>query len=197
MLGRVVRIVVAIVLVGILAVLYVLSQGGDLRRQTQIFSDLRNLKEIDTAWNSAIAVGRSDPFAPEQPASQLDTRLEPVLVDLKAETVRLNNPTLSSGVDNLRVAFVQKRKLVGQFLESSARLRATVKDLLTNLRQTRQALTALGDDDPKLRARLGPLDGQLVALQSEVFRVYLQGDEAARKAVQSNALVEPQTAQAY
>ena len=55
MLGRVLRIVLALVLVGILAVLYVLSQGGDLRRQTQIVSDLRNLKDIDTAWNRDLA----------------------------------------------------------------------------------------------------------------------------------------------
>jgi two-component system NtrC family sensor kinase len=197
MLGRVLRIVVALVLVGILAVLYVLSQGGDLRRQTQILSDLRNLKDIDTVWNGEVAGARTDPFGPDRPASQLDSRLEPLLTDLMAETAGLNNPALSSSVDNLRSAFVQKRKLADQLAQSAAAVRAEVKDLLTRLTETRQLLTQLGESDAKLRARLAALDGQLVALHSDVFRVYLQGDDAARKAVQANPLLDPAALQAY
>src|SRR6185369_12837163 len=123
---------------------------------------------------------------PEQPASQLDSRLEPLLTDLKAETVGLNNPPLASSVDNLRSAFVQKRKLADQLAQSAAAVRAEVKDLLTRLTETRQLISQLGESDAKLRARLAPLDGQLVALHSDVFRVYLQGDDAARKAVQAS-----------
>jgi len=85
MVGRVLRIVLALVLVAVLAVLYVLSQGGDLRRQTQIASDLRNLKDLDTAWNRDVVAARGDPSAPEQPPLSLDSRLEPLLSDLKSE----------------------------------------------------------------------------------------------------------------
>jgi signal transduction histidine kinase len=185
------------VLVAVLAVLYVLSQGGDLRRQTQIASDLRNLKDIDTAWNRDVAAGRGDPFAPEQPPLQLDARLDPLLADLRAETLPLNSASLLGGVDNLSTAFVQKRKLTLEFEESSTKLRLVVKDLLTQLSQVRQALAQLAENDAKLRARLAPLDGSLVALSSDVFRVYLQGDDTARKALQASPLLQPQSEESY
>jgi two-component system NtrC family sensor kinase len=197
MLGRMLRIVLALVLVAVLAVLYVLSQGGDLRRQTQIASDLRNLKDIDTAWNRDVAAARGDPFAPEQPPPQLDSRLDPLLTDLRAETLALNSASLLSGVDNLRTAFIQKRRLTAQFGESSAKLRLVVKDLLTHLSQMRQALAQLAENDAKLRARLAALDGSLVALSSDVFRVYLQGDDTARKALQASPLLQPQSEESY
>jgi two-component system, NtrC family, sensor kinase len=197
MLGRILRIVLALVLVAVLAVLYVLSQGGDLRRQTQIASDLRNLKDIDTAWNRDVAAARGDPFAPEQPPPQLDARLDPLLADLKTETLALNSPSLLGGVNNLSAAFVQKRKLTVQFEESSTKLRLVVKDLLTQLSQVRQALAQLAENDAKLRARLAPFDGSLVALSSDVFRVYLQGDDTARKALQASPLLQPQSEESY
>ena len=197
MLGRVLRIVLALVLVGILAVLYVLSQGGDLRRQTQIVSDLRNLKDIDTAWNRDLAAARGDPFGPEQQPTQVESRLQPLLTDLKAETTSLNNPPLSGGVDNLRTAFMEKRKLMEQFDQSSAQIRAAVKDLLTDIAETRQAATQLAQSDAKIKPRVAALDAQLVALNSDVYRVYLQGDEAARKAVSENPLMQSQGTDGY
>jgi len=168
-----------------------------LRRQTQIVADLRNLKDIDTAWNRDLAAARGDPFAAEQQPTQVESRLQPLLADLKGETAVLNNPSLADGVENLRTAFMEKRKLMTQFDQSSAQIRAMVKDLLTELAQTRQAAVQLGEADPKLRPRLTPLDGELVALNSDIFRVYLQGDDAARKAIQAAPLMQPQGADAY
>jgi signal transduction histidine kinase len=189
------RIGLAVVLVAILAVLYVLSQGGDLRRQTQIASDLRNLKDIDTAWNRDVDAARADPFATEQAPLPLDSRLDALLTDLKGETLGFNNPALMSGVENLRSAFLQKRKLTAQFEQASSKLRATVKELLDNIGQARQALAPLLESDAKLRARLAPVDAQLVALGSEVFRLYLQGDATARSALQSSDWLQAQYAE--
>ena len=197
MVGRVLRIVLALVLVAVLAVLYVLSQGGDLRRQTQIASDLRNLKDLDTAWNRDVVAARGDPSAPEQPPLSLDSRLEPLLSDLKSETIGLNNASLSSGVDTLRTAFTEKRKLTAQFDQAAGKLRAAVKELLTHVAETRNAIAQLGESDAKLGARLAPLDGQLVSLSSDLFRLYVQGDDAARKALQGNAVLQAQAADGY
>ena len=197
MVGRVLRIVLALVLVAVLAVLYVLSQGGDLRRQTQIASDLRNLKDLDTAWNRDVVAARGDPSAPEQPPLSLDSRLEPLLSDLKSETIGLNNASPSSGVDTLRTAFTEKRKLTAQFDQAAGKLRAAVKELLTHVAETRNAIAQLGESDAKLGARLAPLDGQLVSLSSDLFRLYVQGDDAARKALQGNAVLQAQAADGY
>src|SRR6185436_11806822 len=197
MVGRVLRIVLALVLVAVLAVLYVLSQGGDLRRQTQIASDLRNLKDIDTSWNRDVVAARGDPAAPEPPPLPLDSRLEPLLTDLKSETIGLDNPSLSSGVDTLRTAFTQKRKLTAQFDQAAAKLRGAVKDLLAELGETRKTLAQVSETDAKLRGRLAPLDGQLVSLSADVFRLYVQGDDAARKALQASPVLQAQLAEGY
>src|SRR5690242_19639637 len=179
MLGRVLRIGLAVVLVAILAVLYVLSQGGDLRRQTQIASDLRNLKDIDTAWNRDVAAARGDPSASEPAPLPLDVRVDALLNSLKGETITLNNAALTNGVENLRVAFVQKRQLTGQFEQASGQLKELVKGVLTTLADARKALAQLLEGDAKLRAKLGSVDGQLAALSSDVFRLYLQGEDSA------------------
>jgi hypothetical protein len=94
MIGRVLRIFLALVLVGVLAFLYVMSQGGDLKRQTQIVADLRNLKEIDTRWNRDVAAARSEAMNAEARTHE-PIALERVLDDLSSETEALDNRALS------------------------------------------------------------------------------------------------------
>lgn len=110
MIGRVLRFLLALVLVAILAVLYLLSQGGDLKRQTQVVSDLRNLREIDTRWNRDVAAARSDSVSAEAHAREPTQRLQPILDDLALETAALKSRVLSTGMDGLRNAFLEKQK---------------------------------------------------------------------------------------
>jgi signal transduction histidine kinase len=100
-------------------------------------------------------------------------------------------------MDMLRASFLQKRTQVGQFQQSAAKLRAAVKGLLAKIDEVRKLGTQLGEGDAKLKPRLAPLEGQLLAMNSDLFRVYLQGDEAARKALQTSLLVRPEAADAY
>src|SRR5262245_39239760 len=138
MIGQVMRTLLALTLVGVLAYLYVMSQGGDLKRQTQIVTDLRNLKEIDTRWNRDLAAARSDALATEPRARDSMVRLQPLLDDLAAETAALNNRALATGVETLRSAFLEKQKRVDQFDQANADLRTAVKDLLSQLSGVRQ-----------------------------------------------------------
>jgi len=183
MIGRVLRILLALVLVAILAVLYVLSQGGDLKRQTQIVTDLRNLREIDTRWNRDVAAARSDSVSGETRARDPVQRLQPVLDDLASETAALKSRVLSTGVDGLRNAFLEKQKLVDQFDQANQQLRTVLKDALAQLSSIRQNAAHLADSDTKLRPRLLALDGQIMALNSELLRLYVQPDDAVRKGV--------------
>ena len=183
MLGRVLRILLALVLVGILAFLYVMSQGGDLRRQTQIAAGFRTLREIDASWNRSIAASRADPVASE-PRQRLRTeRLVPVLDNLAAEAAPVANPTLKSGVEVLRRAFLAKQKLVEQFDDANAQLRSALKDVLAQLAALRQSAAQLGQTDAKLRPKLSAVDSQLAALNAELVRLYVQPDQSARQAV--------------
>ena len=185
MIGQVLRTLLALMLVGVLAYLYVMSQGGDLKRQTQIVTDLRSLKEIDTRWNRDLAAARSDTLATEPRARDSVVRLQPLLDNLAAETAALNNRALITGVESLRSAFLEKQKRVDQFDQANADLRAAVKDLLSQLSGVRQTAARLADADSKQRQKLSALDGQLVALNAELLRLYVQPDDAARKAVEN------------
>jgi len=186
----------ALVLVAVLAFLYVMSQGGDLRRQTQIVADLRNLKEIDTRWNRDIAAARSDTASTEPPTQDL-VRLQPLLDDLTSETAALKNRALSTGVEGLRSAFLAKQKLLEQFDEVNAQLRVTLKDLLAQLSGIRQTATGLAEADARLRPKLAALEGQLVALNAELLRLYVQPDDNVRKVVEGAATNLAQSAEQY
>jgi len=197
MIGRVLRILLAVVLVAVLAFLYLMSQGGDLRRQTQIVTDLRNLKEIDTRWNRDIAAARSDAINTEPRAREPSARMQPLLTDLAAETAALQNRALSTGVESLRGAFLEKQKLVDQFEEANAQLRVMLKDLLAQLSAIRQTATRLAETDVKQRQKLSALDGQLVGLNAELLRLYVQPDDNARKTVEAAVANLVQSADQY
>jgi len=197
MIGRVLRMLLALLLVAVLAFLYVMSQGGDLRRQTQIVTDLRNLKEIDTRWNRDIAAARSDAVNAEPRTRDPTARLQPLLGDLASETAALKNRALTTGVESLRSAFLEKQKLVDQFDEVNAQLRGTLKDLLAQLSGIRQTATRLAETDAKQRQKLSALDGQLVALNAELLRLYVQPDDNARKAVEGATANLGQSADQY
>jgi two-component system NtrC family sensor kinase len=187
----------ALVLVAVLAFLYVMSQGGDLRRQTQIVADLRNLKEIDTRWNRDIAAARSDTANAEPPTQDPLVRLQPLLDDLTSETAALKNRALSTGVEGLRSAFLAKQKLLEQFDEVNSQLRATLKDLLAQLSGIRQTATGLAEADARLRPKLAVLEGQLVALNAELLRLHVQPDDKVRKVVEGAASSLAQSAEQY
>ena len=74
-LGAAVRIVLALLLVGILAFLYFKSQSGALRLQPQIGTYLRQLRDIDVGWTREMAAVRSDPVSAE---AALPRRPQPV-----------------------------------------------------------------------------------------------------------------------
>ena len=196
MIGRVLRILLAVVLVAVLAFLYVKSQP-DLGRQTQIATDLRNLREIDTRWNRDIAAARSDAINAEARTRDPIARLQPLLGDLASETAALKNRALSTGVESLRSAFLDKQKLVDQFEELNAQLRATLKGLLAQLSAVRQTVARLAETDAKQRQKLSALDAQLVALNFELVRLYAQPDENARNAVDAAAASLVQSADQY
>ncbi len=197
MIGRVLRMLLGLVLVGVLAFLYVKSQGGDLKRQTQIVTDLRSLKEIDTRWNRDIAAARSDAVNAEVRTRDPMARLQPLLDDLGSETAALKNRALATGVEGLRSAFLEKQKLMDQFDQVNAQLRATLKDLLAQLSGIRQTAARLAETDAKQRQKLAGLEGQLVALNAELLRLYVQPDDNARQAVGGATASLVQSAEQY
>jgi signal transduction histidine kinase len=186
-LGGAVRIVLALLLVGVLAFLYFKSQSGELRLQPQIATYLRQLRDIDAGWTRDMAAARSDPVN-AAPRSRDDlNRLEPVLQRLQADTVTLGSDDLNTGVEGLSQAFLDKQTQVEAFGRQAEALRQVVRDVLAQIGSLRQTAVQLTDEAaPALRARLALLDGQLVSLGAELLRLHVQPDDTVRQTVEAS-----------
>jgi two-component system, NtrC family, sensor kinase len=109
----------------------------------------------------------------------------------------LKNRALATGVEGLRSAFLEKQKLMDQLDQANAQLRATLKDLLAQLSGIRETAARLAETDAKQRPKLSALEGQLVALNAELLRLYVQPDDNARKAVEGATTNLVQSADQY
>lgn len=192
-LGGAVRIVLGLLLVGVLAFLYLKSQSGELRLQPQIATYLRQLREIDAGWTRDMAAVRSDPLNAQARSRDNLDRLQPVLERLKADAVLLGSEGLNTGVAGLRQAFLEKQTQVEAFDRQVEALRKVLRDVLLQLAALRQTASQVNAEAPvALRARLAPLDGQLVSLGAELLRLYVQPDQSVRHTVEAStaALVQ-------
>jgi signal transduction histidine kinase len=187
--GRVLRIVVAVVLVGILAFLYERSQTGDLKRQTQIATYLRQLREVDSSWNRDLARARTEALGAEPRTESTTLPLQPILNGLTAEAAALENAQLAAGVAALRTSFQDKEKLLTQFGSDNDKLRGDLRTLLAAVTAARQAVNeALAATPPAQHTRLSALDAQLASLSADLPRFYAQPDADVREAVRATAL---------
>ncbi len=187
------RIILGLLLVGVLAFLYLKSQSGELRLQPQIATYLRQLREIDAGWTRDMAAVRSDPLNAQARSRESLDRLQPVLERLKADAATLGSEDLNTGVEGLRQAFLEKHTQVEAFHRQVEALRKVLRDVLLQLQAVRQTASRVNAEAPvALRARLAPLDGQLVSLGAELLRLYLQPDEGVRSTVEASttALVQ-------
>ena len=187
------RIVLGLLLVGVLAFLYLKSQSGELRLQPQIATYLRQLRDIDAGWTRDMAAVRSDPLNAQARSRDSLNRLQPALERLKADTATLGREDLNTGVEGLRQAFLEKQTQVEAFDRQVEALRKVLRDVLLQLAAVRQTASRVNAEAPAaLRARLAPLDGQLVSLGAELLRLYVQPDEGVRHTVEAStaALVQ-------
>ena len=187
------RILAALLLVGVLAFLYVKSESGDLRRQPQVATALRQLREIDVGWGRDLASARSEPYAADTRPPAHGQRLHGVLDGLQAESAPLRDATLDTGLDGLRQSFLQKQEKMEQFAQQGEALRSALRALLSQLSGIRQA--AAGDATAALRPRLTALEGQLVSLHAELLRLRAQPEPALRESIRASAAALQQQSQ--
>jgi signal transduction histidine kinase len=185
LLGGLIRVLGALLAVGILAFLYVKSESGELRRQAQVGSYLRQLREIDNGWSRDLAAARSDPFAAEAPPPPGGQRVAAALDALQMETAALQDPDLDTGFASLRQSFVEKQDAMQQFAQQAEALRTGVRAFLSQVGAIRQAAAEAAAADPRLR--LGELDGRLVSLNGEILRLYVRPAPALRDSIRATA----------
>jgi signal transduction histidine kinase len=175
-----------LLLVGGLVYLFFESQPGELKRQSQVSSALRQLREIDTGWDRHVATARNEPVSADASAST-GTRLEVLLDQLRQDAAALGSDDLTSGLATLEGAFQQKQALFDQFTAAQAALRDGLRGTLDQITQLRQAATSLAQAHSAAQPRLATLDSQLVSLQSELLRLSVQPDASARTSLQRSA----------
>ena len=194
MLGGLLRVVLALLLVGVLAFLYLMSESGELRRQPQIGAYLGQLRDIDSGWNRSVAAARSDSVPTSAGFPEQLGRLQSVLGRLQADTVALGSESLNDGVRSLRGEFNAKQAQVEQFKNGIDGLRSLLRNVQAEIVAAREEARRLTPVAPAaLRPRIVALDGQLLSLNAELFRLYVQPDDAVRQSVQASlqAVVEP------
>jgi len=178
------RIVVALLLVAVLAFLYLMSEGGELRRQPQISAYLGQLRDIDSGWNRVVAASRSDSVETAVRPLEEAGRLQLLLARLQTDTAALDSDSLTDGVRSLAEEFAAKQAQVREFDDGIEALRTRLRRLLTEIEQIRTAIRDLLPATPAgQQSRLVSLDGQLVALHSELLRLYVQPDDNVRQSV--------------
>jgi len=196
-LGSLIRLLLAVLLVGVLAFLYIMSQPGELRRQPQVSTYLRQLREVDGRWNGDIGTARKDPLAAEAGPKEDVLRLQPVLDGLQSETAAMKVRPLDVGLVGLLQTFLQKQQMLDKFDQENAALRNELRSIVGQIAAVRQTATQIADAQAPLRIKLAPLDSQLASLSADILRVYEQPEDAVRKAVEANIAALIQQADVY
>jgi two-component system, NtrC family, sensor kinase len=111
---------IAAALVALLGFLYLKSQGVDYRRQNEILSHLRDLREIDARWDMELLRARSEGAAGKaRPADDRSTRAPELLKRLQQSADGAGSPTLNHSLPALMQAFNQKIELMGRYRAAS------------------------------------------------------------------------------
>jgi signal transduction histidine kinase len=166
--------VLAVVLVAGLALLYFKTDIGQFRRQVQIASYLRELKDIDTRWESELTRLRSEAAPTSLAAAHAAERLRRALQGIEDEAAV--SRIVSFSFPELKRAFMDKAELMERYRGVAAEARQRLETALETApdinKSLRQALLA----SPRQRDRIAAFEQDLGAVQTEVLRFNLAPD---------------------
>ncbi len=111
---------IAVALVALLGFLYQKSQGVDYRRQNEILSYLRELREIDARWDLEVLRARVEGTTGKaRPADDRGARAPELLKRLQQSAVEAGSPVLNRNLPALVQAFNQKIELMNRYRAAS------------------------------------------------------------------------------
>lgn len=112
---------VAAALVALLGFLYLKSQGVDYRRQNEILSYLRDLREIDARWDLEVLRARVEGASGKaRPADDRGERAPELLKRLQQSAAEAGSPVLNRSLPALVQAFSQKIELINRYRAANA-----------------------------------------------------------------------------
>jgi two-component system, NtrC family, sensor kinase len=114
-------ILIAAALVALLGFLYLKSQGVDYRRQNEILSYLRELREIDARWDLEVLRARVEGTTGKaRPTDDRGARAPELLKRLQQAAAEAESPVLNRNLPALVQAFNQKIELMNRYRAASS-----------------------------------------------------------------------------
>jgi len=166
--------VLAVVLAAALAFLYYKTDIGQFRKQVQIASYLRELKEVDTRWESELvrlrAEGASSPAAAEHLAHTMRRALRGI------EEESGGSRMVAYSLPELKRAFEDKAELMQKFRGTASGARERLDSALATAPDIGKALRQALLLAPRQRDRIAAFEQSLGMVQAEMLRFNLAPD---------------------
>jgi signal transduction histidine kinase len=166
--------VLAVVLAAALAFLYYKTDIGEFRKQVQIASHLRELKEIDTRWEAELLRYRSETGAAPVTSAHLADSLRRALQGLDAEASA--SRMVSYSLPELKRAFTDKAEIMEKYRAVAATAKQRLETALVTVPDINKALRQALLAAPRQRDRIGAFEQAIGMVQAEVLRFNLAPD---------------------
>ncbi|MDP1718020.1 MAG: hypothetical protein Q8L40_08065, partial [Burkholderiales bacterium] len=180
-------VIAGVALAGLLAFLYIKTQGVDIRRQNEALSSLRALKEIDVRWDIESLRARTGLGEPPSAASDHGAAiLGRVQQDLAASARDLDSPALAHGLPDLEKAFTEKAELMAQFRTANAEARQALQLVMAADNEFAGLVRGAWRTYPQ-RERLVAAENVVTQLLASAQKYYFAPEDARRKDLEISA----------
>jgi two-component system, NtrC family, sensor kinase len=170
-------LVIATVLVGILAFLYLKTEALDPVRRSAVSGALRDLKQVDAEWN--VELLRSKTWL----TKNYDAVTQPQAVTLKLERAiaaqAAVDPRVNDAQAQLKRAIETKIDLVDQFKAQNAITRNSVRFIPTATADLKASARAAGEANPAKRAQMTALSEGAEQILVEALKLDSSSDTGA------------------
>jgi len=179
--------IAGVALAGLLAFLYIKTQGVDIKRQNEALSSLRALKEIDVRWDIESLRARTGLGEPPSAASDHGAAiLGRVQQDLAASARDLDSPALAHGLSDLEKAFTEKAELMAQFRTANAEARQALQLVMAADNEFAGLVRGAWRTYPQ-RERLVAAENVVTQLLANAQKYYFAPEDARRKDLEISA----------
>ncbi|HSN40046.1 MAG TPA: ATP-binding protein [Burkholderiales bacterium] len=167
------------VLVALLVFLYVKTQGVDIKRQNEVLSYFRELKEIDARWDVEVWRARTEAIPPPYAADR-STTLHRIQQELATAARDLDSPVLNRELGSLVKDFAEKADLMTKFRKANMAARQVLQSVMTADSEIAGLVRGAWQSFAE-RERLVAMESVVAQLLVGVQKYYFTPTEAHRK----------------
>jgi len=168
--------VLAIALAAALAFLYYKTDIGEFRKQVQIASYLRELKDIDTRWEAEVLRLRSESGPPTVTTAHLAEQLKRALQGIDTESGASRMVTYS--LPELKRSLLEKADLMDKYRAVAATARQQLEVVLVTVPEINKSLRQAVLAAPRQRDLVAGFEQSIGTVQAQILRFNLAPDIA-------------------